>query len=140
MKTTKAMLDYLATCSKTSLESFELARLNDLANLRKQMIDIVNEWVEADIQARIAEWVLIHRRQQAALRRLPQNARRGRVLRVKNATLPLFADESTGDSPTDFPSLAPNPVLPVLRDAVLDEPARPLRRAPAAIVKAKRIA
>jgi hypothetical protein len=63
------MLDYLATCSKTSLESFELARLNDLANLRKHMIEIVNEWVEADIQARIAEWVLLHRRQQAAARR-----------------------------------------------------------------------
>src|SRR5579859_5411523 len=81
------MLDYLATCSKTSLESFELARLNDLANLRKHMIEIVNEWVEADIQARIAEWVLLHRRQQAAARRPPQRVRRARAARGNNTTL-----------------------------------------------------
>jgi hypothetical protein len=31
----KPMLEYLASCSKVSLESFELAGLNDRANLRK---------------------------------------------------------------------------------------------------------
>ncbi|MHB8413118.1 MAG: hypothetical protein ACYDDI_14390 [Candidatus Acidiferrales bacterium] len=134
MKTTKPMLDYLATCSKISLESFELARLNDLANLRQQMTEIVNEWVETDIQARIAEWILVRRRQQAA-RRAPQGSRR---VRSKNAPLPLFP--ATGDSQTEFPALAANPVFPALRDAVSDEPVRSVSRATQAIVKSKRIA
>ncbi|MHB8755965.1 MAG: hypothetical protein ACYC92_13575 [Candidatus Acidiferrales bacterium] len=134
MKTTKPMLDYLATCSKISLESFELARLNDLANLRQQMMEIVDEWVEADIQARIAEWILVSRRQQAA-RRASRNSRR---MSSKNAPLPLFP--APGDSQTEFPALAANPVFPALRDAVSDEPVRPASRATQAIVKSKRIA
>ncbi|MGH9865356.1 MAG: hypothetical protein ACRD4H_08080 [Candidatus Acidiferrales bacterium] len=135
MKTTKSMLDYLATCSQTSLESFELARLNDLANLRKQMTELVDEWVEADIQARIAEWILVRRRHHAALRRPPQSIRR---MRSKHVPLPLFS--GADDSLTQFPALTPNPVIPVLRDAVSDEPVRALRRASDALVKSERIA
>lgn len=135
MKTTKPMLDYLATCSKISLESFELARLNDLSNLRQQMIEIVDEWVETDIQARIAEWILVRRRQQAAVRHSPQSARR---MRSKNAPLPLFPEPE--DSQTEFPALASNSVLPVLREAVSDDPARSASRATHSILKSKRIA
>ncbi len=135
MKTTKPMLDYLATCSQTSLEAFELARLNDLANIRKQMMEVVNDWVEADIQARIAEWILVRRRQQATLRATSQNFRR---IRSKQASLPLFS--STNDSLAQFPTLAPNAIFPVLRDAVSDEPLRALRRGSEALAKSKRIA
>lgn len=134
MKTTKPMLDYLATCSKISLESFELARLNDLANLRQRLTEIVDEWVETDIQARIAEWILVSRRQQAASR-ASQSSRR---MRSKNAPLPLFPAPS--DSQIEFPALAANAVFPTLRDAVSDEPVRPVSRATQAIVKSKRIA
>ncbi|HVB08127.1 MAG TPA: hypothetical protein VNF00_04200 [Candidatus Acidoferrales bacterium] len=134
MKTTKPMLEYLATYSKISLESFELARLNDLANLRQQMTEIIDEWVEADIQARIAEWILVSRRQQAA-RRASRNSRR---MSSKNAPLPQFP--APGDSQMEFPALAANPVFPALRDAVSDEPIRPVSRATQAIVKSKRIA
>ena len=135
MKTTKSMLDYLARCSQTSLESFELARLNDLANLRKQMIEVIDEWVETDIQARIAEWILLSRRQQAALRTSPQGVRR---IRSKQIPLPLLP--ASDDSSTQFPALASHPVISVLRDAVCDDPLPALRRRSETLVKSKRIA
>lgn len=134
MKTTKSMLDYLARCSQTSLESFELARLNDLANLRKQMIDVIDEWVETDIQARIAEWILLRHRQQNSLRP-PQSVRR---IRSKHVPLPLVPPP--GDSSSQFPDLASHPMISVLRDAVCDDPLRALRHNAEALVKSKRIA
>jgi hypothetical protein len=134
MKTTKSMLDYLARCSQTSLESFELARLNDLANIRKQMIDVIDEWVETDIQARIAEWILLRRRHQNSLRP-PQTVRR---IRSKQVPLPLAP--APDDSSTQFPDLASHPLISVLRDAVCDDPLPPLRRRSEPLVKSKRIA
>lgn len=134
MKTTKSMLDYLARCSQTSLESFQLARLNDLANLRKQMIDVIDEWVETDIQARISEWILLRKRHQATLRP-PQTVRR---LRSKRVPLPLVPAQD--ESPTQFPDLASHPLISVLRDAVCDDPLPALRRRSEALVKSKRIA
>ncbi|MGH9730571.1 MAG: hypothetical protein ACRD4A_02645 [Candidatus Acidiferrales bacterium] len=134
MKTTKSMLDYLAGCSQISLESFELARLNDLANLRKQMVDVIDEWVETDIQARIAEWILLHRRHENSLRP-PQSVRR---IRSKQVPLPLAP--APDDSSTRFPDLASHPLISVLRDAVCNDPLPPLRRRSESLVKSKRIA
>lgn len=135
MKTTKSMLDYLARCSQTSLESFELARLNDLANLRKQMIDVIDEWVETDIQARIAEWILHRRRQQAALRHPPQSVRR-----IRSKQIPLPLRSASGNSSHRFPALASHPVISALREAVCDDPLPPLRRGSEEMVKSKCIA
>lgn len=135
MKTTKSMLDYLARCSQTSLESFELARLNDLANLRKQMIDVIDEWVETDIQARIAEWILLRHRQQNSLRPPPQSIRR---IRSKQVSLPLVS--APDDSSSQFSDLASHPMISVLRDAVCDDLLPALRRRSEPLVKSKRIA
>jgi hypothetical protein len=59
-------LEYLVTSSNTSLESFELSRLNAVANLRKEIRQVVDDWVEAEIEARIARWVLERRRTDTA--------------------------------------------------------------------------
>jgi hypothetical protein len=48
---------YLLECSQMSLEDFELARLDRAANLRKQLRDIAEEWVEAEVEAQLAHWV-----------------------------------------------------------------------------------
>lgn len=55
-------LDYLVSSSQSALESFELARLNAVSNLRKELRQLVDEWVEAEIEARMARWVLERRR------------------------------------------------------------------------------
>jgi hypothetical protein len=64
MSDTRPPLDYLATCSKASLEAFELARLNRAANLRKELRDILEEWIEAEGEARRARYLLEGRRTQ----------------------------------------------------------------------------
>jgi len=51
-------LKYLCTSSTPSLESFELARLNAIANLRKELCEVLGEWVEAEIQSRLARKLL----------------------------------------------------------------------------------
>lgn len=135
MKTTKSMLDYIATCSKMSLESFELARLNDRANLRKQMIEILDELIEVDIQARVAEWVLVQRRSQeqlqspeGQLRHPPQHAHRHKPFQGvgASASAPRLPTNEPANA-DGFPALSANPVMSALREAVLDAPAH-LRR------------
>jgi hypothetical protein len=53
-------VEYLLRCSKPSLESFELSRLNRVANLRKELRMLVEAWIEAEVEARLAHWVLEH--------------------------------------------------------------------------------
>jgi hypothetical protein len=65
MRNSKPSLEYLTTCSQTSLEAFELSRYNRVANLRKQLRDLVEEWIDAEVDARLARW--IRDQKQAAL-------------------------------------------------------------------------
>jgi hypothetical protein len=69
VRETPSSFDYLFKCSQTSLEGFELARLNRIANLRKELRDLVEEWVGAEVEARLSRWLLEERRthRQAAL-------------------------------------------------------------------------
>ncbi len=62
---TRPPLEYLATCSKVSLEAFELSRLNETANLRKEVRQILNGWIESEVDARIARWILDSKQSQA---------------------------------------------------------------------------
>jgi hypothetical protein len=50
--------EYLLTSSSASIESFRLSRLNAVANLRKELHELFEEWVEAEVQARLAQWLL----------------------------------------------------------------------------------
>jgi hypothetical protein len=62
VRETPSSFDYLLKCSLTSLEGFELARLNRIANLRKELRDLVEEWVAAEVEARVSRWLLEARR------------------------------------------------------------------------------
>ncbi|MGB8592700.1 MAG: hypothetical protein WA755_04550 [Candidatus Acidiferrales bacterium] len=62
MSHAKPPFHYLGTCSKISLESFELSRLNRVANLRRELQETADEWIEAEVEARLARWLLEHRR------------------------------------------------------------------------------
>jgi len=59
-------LEYLLTSSEASIESFHLSRLNTVANLRKELNEIFEEWVEAEVQARLAQWLLARKDPEAA--------------------------------------------------------------------------
>ena len=58
MERTRPPLDYLLTCSEAGLESFEMSRLNRIANLRRELRDVLDEWMEAEVNARVARWLL----------------------------------------------------------------------------------
>jgi len=64
MSDTHPPLDYLTTSSKATLESFELSRLNRASNLRKELRQILEEWVDAEVDARMARCILDCRRAQ----------------------------------------------------------------------------
>ena len=64
MRDPQSPLEYLVTSSQTSLEAFELARLNRAANLRKELRDVLDEWMQTEIDARMARWILECRRAQ----------------------------------------------------------------------------
>ncbi len=65
MQSAKPPVEYLAGASKISLESFELTRLNQIANLRKELREVMEEWIEAEVEVRLARWVLENRRTQS---------------------------------------------------------------------------
>jgi hypothetical protein len=50
MEHTRPPLDYLLTCSEGGRESFEMSRLNRIANLRRELRDVLrdvlDEWME----------------------------------------------------------------------------------------------
>jgi len=64
MSDTQPPLDFFLTSSATGLESFELSRMTRAANLRKELRDIMEEWIETEVNARVARWVLESRRAQ----------------------------------------------------------------------------
>src|SRR5580658_6154699 len=64
MSDTQPPLEFFLTSSATGLESFELSRMNRAANLRKELRQVMEEWIEAEVNARFARWVLESRRAQ----------------------------------------------------------------------------
>jgi|SRR5690242_4090812 len=49
--------DFLHEASSTSLESFELSRLNHTANLRKEIAALLEQWIAEAAEALLARWV-----------------------------------------------------------------------------------
>lgn len=61
MSDTQPPLEYLVECSKASLESFQLSRLNRASNLQKEFSQVAEEWVQAEVSLRVAGWILERR-------------------------------------------------------------------------------
>ena len=53
-------LDYLQAASRSSLQSFELTRLNHAANLRQEIAALIDQWVQETSEAMLARWMLDH--------------------------------------------------------------------------------
>jgi hypothetical protein len=61
-------LKFLESASDRSLESYELSRLNHASNLRKEIAELIDQWLEESAAALLARWLLEHRRQLRASR------------------------------------------------------------------------
>ncbi len=55
------LMKYLQTCSPSTLQEFELTRLNTVANLEKQMKKILRQMVDAASEALLARMLIEHR-------------------------------------------------------------------------------
>ena len=53
----EGFLGYALKCSLVSAENLSLSRMGQAANLRKQMRELVNEWVQVEAEALFAKWV-----------------------------------------------------------------------------------
>lgn len=54
-------LELLFDSNKSLLEDIRLAALNRAANLSKQLKKGIDEWIEQECAAQIAEWMIDHR-------------------------------------------------------------------------------
>ena len=52
--------EYLCQASRPSLQSFELTRLNHAANLHKEFMTLLHQWLEETAMAMLARWLLEH--------------------------------------------------------------------------------
>lgn len=62
MRSPLPSLEFLTSFSESSLEGFELARLAEISELRREIQEIHEEWIEAEVAARLARLLLEGRR------------------------------------------------------------------------------
>ena len=53
--------EFLLSASSSSLQSYELSRLNHAANLRKEITQLLDSWLEENASALLARWLMRQR-------------------------------------------------------------------------------
>jgi hypothetical protein len=60
--------EFLLSASRTSLQSYELSRLSHAANLRKEITQLLDSWLEENSAAMLARWLMEQREHAATAR------------------------------------------------------------------------
>ena len=58
--------EFLLSASRNSLQSYELSRLSHAANLRKEITQLLDSWLEENTAAMLARWLMQQRENPAA--------------------------------------------------------------------------
>jgi hypothetical protein len=58
--------EFLLSASRNSLQSYELSRLSHAANLRKEITQLLDSWLEENTAAMLARWLMEQRDHPAA--------------------------------------------------------------------------
>jgi hypothetical protein len=58
--------EFLLSASRNSLQSYELSRLSHAANLRKEITQLLDSWLEENTAAMLARWLMQQREIPAA--------------------------------------------------------------------------
>jgi hypothetical protein len=61
MSANKSVLEYLSTSSQEALEAFRISRLDRVSRLRAKIAELYEQWVQAQVDACAAEWMLDRR-------------------------------------------------------------------------------
>ncbi len=88
--------EYLRSASPTSLQSFELAKLNRAANLRREIAVLIGQWMEETAEALLARYMIEH---QSSLRQ-PSVSAAELLQSLENPVATHLSD--TSESPTNF--------------------------------------
>jgi hypothetical protein len=64
--TTQPPWEFLLSASRNSLQSYELSRLSHAANLRKEITQLLDSWLEENSAAMLARWLMQQRERPAA--------------------------------------------------------------------------
>jgi len=103
-------LEYLVACSDMSLESFKMARMNQAANVRRQIRTLVDRWIEIEVAAGLAGWML-------ECRRIGTMPPKFRLLRFAKGRAPEKAAISSRRMRLAAPAVALRQQLPITRCA-----------------------
>jgi hypothetical protein len=74
IRKTEPPWEFLLSASKISLQSYELSRLSHAANLRKEIGQLLDSWLEENSAAMLARWLLENRGCQARSADSPPSA------------------------------------------------------------------
>jgi hypothetical protein len=66
--------EFLLSASRTSLQSYELSRLSHAANLRKEIGNLLDQWIEENSSATLARWLMEYREHTATAADAPAAA------------------------------------------------------------------
>jgi hypothetical protein len=83
--------DFLLSASRTTLQSYELSRLSHAANLRKEIVNLVNNWVEENSNAMLARLLMDRGEEQVCLP--------GTNCRTQSGGPPSVSDNFLADPP-----------------------------------------
>jgi hypothetical protein len=85
--------DFLLAASRSSLQSYELSRLAHAANLRKEIVALLDNWQEENAAAMLARLLLQQRERSPRTADLPSDAE-ARGNGAHSASDNLFADRA----------------------------------------------
>jgi hypothetical protein len=99
--------EFLLSASRNSLQSYELSRLSHAANLRKEITQLLDSWLEENIAAMLARWLMEQRERPTAQttstqtegdERAPGRDTRGKATHIASDN--FFSDQTS--SPHEF--------------------------------------
>jgi hypothetical protein len=90
--------EFLLSASSNSLQSYELSRLNHAANLRKEITQLLDSWLDENASALLARWLIRQREHPVAEEAKVNSDGCGKT--VQTVSDNFFADQP--GSPPDF--------------------------------------
>ena len=94
MRGNQPPLDFFLSCSDVGLESYQLSRLERAACLRKELQQVISEWIDAEVNARFARLLLDERQ-----REVPGGRDGSAVLETRTAlAFPTVSSFAQGDA------------------------------------------
>ncbi len=103
--------EFLLSASRNSLQSYELSRLSHAANLRKEITQLLDSWLEENTAAMLARW-LMEQRERPPTREQSEpaiavtaNGDRSPAADTRSKTAQVVSDNFLADqtgSPPDF--------------------------------------